>query len=240
MAAAMRADEVKPTESQLTLSARRAYWLETAVFFLVLSPWMGSAALGTPPEDLSFAPVAGAIILHDVALTALALYLVWRNGEGMAAIGWVRRGAGREIAVGVALFVPLFVGLAVLETLLRAAGLADPLAPPAYLQPQSAIDYLFALLLLLAVSVSEETVFRGYLLRRLTQVTGRAWLAVLLSSVVFALGHGYQGSLGVIAVGVIGVVFAVVYLKRGSLIAPMVMHFIQNFIGLIVAPQLMG
>ena len=62
---------------------------------------------------------------------------------------------------------------------------------------------------------------------------------MVLTSLIFALGHGYQGPLGVIAVGAIGAAFAAVYLWRGSLVAPVVMHFIQNFLGLIVAPSVL-
>lgn len=237
MAAAMRAEDAKPTENQLTLGTRRAYLLETTVFLLILVPWMGLASVASRPEELSFPLVAGAIVFHDIALTALALYLVWRNGEGLAAVGWSRRGWGREMLVGAALFVPLLLGIAALDALLRAAGLAEPVRPPDYLLPRSGSDYALAVVLLVTVAVAEETVFRGYLLRRFSQATGSTTLAVVLSSVLFALGHGYQGSLGIIAVGAIGVVFAVVYLKRGSLVAPMVMHFIQNFLGLIVTPQ---
>jgi len=218
---------------------RRAYLLETAVYFLVLVPWMGFATLGRQPDDLGFPLVAAVIVLHDVALTALALYLVWRNGEGAAAVGWVRHGWGREAVLGAALFVPLFLGVALLETLLRAAGFAEPVKPPAYLLPQAGVDYAFALVLLVVVAVAEETVFRGYLLRRFMQLTGSAGAAVIVTSLVFALGHGYQGPLGVIAVGAIGATFAVVYLWRGSLVAPVVMHFIQNFLGLIVAPNVL-
>ncbi|HEX7043886.1 MAG TPA: CPBP family intramembrane glutamic endopeptidase [Burkholderiales bacterium] len=218
---------------------RRAYLLETAVYFLVLVPWMGFATLGRRPDDLGFPLVATVIVLHDVALTALALYLVWRNGEGAAAVGWVRRGWGREALLGVALFVPLFLGVAILETLLRAAGFAEPVKPPTYLLPQVGTDYVFALVLLVVVAVAEETVFRGYLLRRFVQLTGSARAAVVLTSLIFALGHGYQGPLGVIAVGAIGAAFAAVYLWRGSLVAPVVMHFIQNFLGLIVAPSVL-
>jgi membrane protease YdiL (CAAX protease family) len=31
-----------------------------------------------------------------------------------------------------------------------------------------------------------------------------------------------------------------VYLKRGSLVAPITMHFIQDFIGLIIVPRFFG
>jgi membrane protease YdiL (CAAX protease family) len=41
-------------------------------------------------------------------------------------------------------------------------------------------------------------------------------------------------------VGVMGVVFAVVYLWRGSLVAPMVMHFLQDFLAIVVLPLLVA
>jgi CAAX protease family protein len=219
---------------------RRYRLIETGVFLLVLLTWMGFAAIGTPPQDLHFSVVATAIVFRNLALTALALYLVWRNGEGMGAIGWIRRSAGREALIGVVLFVPMTIGVALVTALLHAWGLAEPLAPPSYLFPRSGADYALALVLLAVVAISEETVFRGYLLRRFAQVTGRRSLAVVLTSTLFALGHAYEGALGAIATGVIGVVLALVYLRRGSLVAPMTMHFVQDFIGLIIVPRFFG
>jgi membrane protease YdiL (CAAX protease family) len=49
------------------------------------------------------------------------------------------------------------------------------------------------------VAVAEETIFRGYLILRFRAVTGRTSAAVLLSSIVFSLGHGYEGMAGVIS-----------------------------------------
>lgn len=216
---------------------RRVYVIESIIFLLVLVPSMGFVTLGGRIDRLGFPVVAIAIVLHDLTLTALALYLVWRNGDGLAAVGWQRRGIAREVFVGAALFIPLFFAVAMIESLLHVAGLPEPPSPPPFLLPHSGADYAVAVALLVVVAVSEETVFRGYLLLRLSQATGSRVAAIAASSVLFALGHAYQGSLGVVAVGVIGLAFALVYLWRGSLVAPMVMHFIQNCIGLLIAPK---
>lgn len=44
----------------------------------------------------------------------------------------------------------------------------------------------------------------------------------------FCIGHGYQQIGGVIATFLLGVIFGAVYLWRGSLVAPIVIHFMQN------------
>lgn len=69
---------------------------------------------------------------------------------------------------------------------------------------------------------------------RFASITGSPLTAVLISTVFFALGHGYEGTAGVATVGVMGLIFAFIYLWRGSLVAPMVMHFCQDFLGIVV------
>lgn len=217
-------------------SARRVQSIELVVFLLILLPLMALSALADRPDGLDFTTVAVAVIVHDLALLALVLFFVWRNGEGFAAIGWSRRHVAREIGIGLALFAPVFFAIAGLERLLRYAGLTAPETLPGYLMPAPGVEYLLALVFLIVVAVAEETIFRGYLLRRFHTLTGSRAAALALSVSVFALGHGYQGSVGVVAVGALGLLYALIYLWRGSLVAPTVMHFVQNAIGLYLAP----
>jgi membrane protease YdiL (CAAX protease family) len=68
--------------------------------------------------------------------------------------------------------------------------------------------------------------FRGFLLRYLhafpwgIDVTQ----ALLLSSIIFALQHLYQGWGGVLGSTVIGFVFGLLYLLSGSLLLPIIIH----------------
>jgi membrane protease YdiL (CAAX protease family) len=77
------------------------------------------------------------------------------------------------------------------------------------------------------------------LILRFKAVTDRGVAAALLSSIVFSLGHGYEGMAGVISVFSIGVVLALVYLWRKSLVAPIVIHFLTDF-ATIILPTLLG
>ena len=62
-------------------------------------------------------------------------------------------------------------------------------------------EFLLATVLVIVVALAEETVFRGYLILRFKNVAANTSAAVLLSAVIFSLGHGYEGSAGVITVG---------------------------------------
>jgi membrane protease YdiL (CAAX protease family) len=79
----------------------------------------------------------------------------------------------------------------------------------------------------------------GYLILRLTAVTGGVGTAAILSAIIFSIGHGYEGTAGVATVGVMGLGLAAVYLWRRSLIAPVVMHFLQDCLAIVVLPLLL-
>jgi len=65
----------------------------------------------------------------------------------------------------------------------------------------------------------EEFVYRGYLLTRIARALGdapRAWLgALVVTSILFGVGHGYQGASGMITAGLGGFAFGLLYLATG-------------------------
>jgi membrane protease YdiL (CAAX protease family) len=69
----------------------------------------------------------------------------------------------------------------------------------------------------LPAAFAEEAMFRGYLILRLRATTRNLLTAIILSTAIFSFGHGYEGSAGVVAVGFVGLVFALVYVWRKSL-----------------------
>jgi len=214
---------------------------ELGAFLLLLVPSLLLSQLTSPARQPSFAFFALATILTNTALVALVLYFVWRNSEPYGRIGWRRRDLPSEVAIGFALVVPFVLFQGMLAVILRAFGLLDggPRTAP-FALPAGGPELAFGVILVAIVAVAEETVFRGYLLLRLRSLTGGTVAAVVISSVIFALGHGYQGAAGAIAVGIIGALLAVIYLWRGSIVAPVVLHFVQNFTGIVLAPLLGG
>lgn len=220
---------------------RRVQAVEIAVFLFLILPSLAFSFFAVRQGRVGFVLTAAATIFRDAALVGLIGYFLWRNRETIASLGWRARSASLEFGLGAALFVPVFYVISGLDALLKSIGLATPPAPrPAELAVHGPGETLLALLLVAVVAVAEETVFRGYLLLRFEGAGLRPAASVILSAVVFSLGHGYEGSAAVVSIGVLGVIFSVVYLWRRSLIAPMTMHFLQDFLAIIVVPLLGG
>jgi membrane protease YdiL (CAAX protease family) len=213
--------------------------IEVLVFLFLILPSMALSFLVVKQGNMSFILTAVSTILRDLSLVCLILYFIRCNGEKLSEIGWRLSAAPREMLIGAAVFVPVFFLTALLERILQQIGFGAPATPlPSMLSASGPGEFILAGALVAVVAVSEETIFRGYLIHRLQRVTNQWLAAALLSSVIFSLGHGYEGAAGVVTVGVLGLSFAVVYKWRGSLIAPMTMHFLQDFLGIVLLPLL--
>lgn len=220
-------------------SVRRESWpaIEVGVLLLLLMPSF-NISTGIEPH-VGFVNVAVNAILRDLGLLALVLYWVWRNQEPFRTIGLAAQHPSREMLVGVVLYVPFLLLVGAIRIVLEALGLPVAEAVPEFLIPHGSGQIALALLFLGVVAIAEEILFRGYLIHRLKQITGNLTAAVLISSLLFGLGHGYQGAAGLVTAGLLGGILAGIYLWRGSLVAPMVVHFLQNATGILLAPLLL-
>lgn len=79
--------------------------------------------------------------------------------------------------------------------------------------------------------ICEETMFRGYLMTRL-RLLGKFsnWtIPIVISAVAFGACHAYQGIPGFIVITVYGVLFALLYIRTGSIWPGILAHFLQDF-----------
>jgi len=231
-------EAVRVGSLNVQLPDRKEKLLEISAFLFLIVPSMALSFFASEQDRLNFSLSAIASIMRDVSLVSLISFFLWRNRESVCSIGWNFANFWREFVLGVILFFPLFYTSEYLENALHAAGLSTPSRPPAFLSPRGAAEILLAILLVLVVAIAEETIFRGYLILRFREMMNNL-ATVLLSVAVFSLGHGYEGSAGLVTVAVMGLIFALVYQWRRSLVAPMVMHFLQDFT-VIVLPALLA
>jgi membrane protease YdiL (CAAX protease family) len=88
----------------------------------------------------------------------------------------------------------------------------------------------------LTAGVTEEFIFRGYLLTRLSQLLKNNTLAIVVSSLLFSALHYKYGSLReLIFAFLIGVIFSVYYIKYRDIKAIMLTHFLIDLISMNLA-----
>ena len=188
------------------------------------------AVLGYRPLDLngelSVGFVAVFSLLDTALLIALMLFFLRAHGERPADVFLGRQPVLPEASVGVPLiFVALGLGVALLLTLRWLAPSLhtvehNPLEDLIH-RPRDA--WLFALVVVVAGGVREE-LQRAFLLRRFEQWLGGARVGVVVASLAFGAGYLLQGADAAVATGVLGAFWGVVYLRRRSVVAPMISH----------------
>jgi len=90
----------------------------------------------------------------------------------------------------------------------------------------------------LFVAVVEEIIFRGFLMTEISKIIGFGLVAtifnVVFTSVVFGLCHAYQNKCGTITTGLIGSLFAIVFLISGrNLWVAILTHGFLDTIGIL-------
>ncbi len=87
----------------------------------------------------------------------------------------------------------------------------------------------------------EELAYRAYAIPALIVAGGSASAAVALTSVAFAVLHSYQGVLGVVRTGVMGVIMGMVFLHTGSVWPAIVAHVLIDLaVGFVLADRLLA
>ncbi len=87
----------------------------------------------------------------------------------------------------------------------------------------------------------EELAYRAYAIPAVIMAGGSAGLALGLTSAAFAFLHSYQGVLGIVRTGAIGVIMGAVFLHTGSVWPPIVAHtLIDLAVGFVLADRLLA
>ncbi len=109
--------------------------------------------------------------------------------------------------------------------------------------PQTSTETLAFVALALTAGLSEEFIYRGFIVALLIRVLGSSLPAILLviiaSSGFFATAHLYQGRRGIITTFVVGMVFATLRLWTGNLVSPAAGHFGVDLVAGLCAPRIL-
>jgi len=172
-----------------------------------------------------------AAMISQWVLSATTLGLWWARGRSWRDLGLVPRATPGLLGIAVGLAV-----VAWFEVRQRRQMLVDPealaevrrrLGRLELMLPHTPSELSAFFRLSVTAGLCEELLYRGYLIWYLTHWLG-LFQAAGVASVVFGLGHAYQGWKGMLLTGVVGAFLAVLYLVSGSLIAPMILHALMD------------
>lgn len=213
----------------------RIGWLSKLMLIVLLILWPLGSALMMPnssevlAEDLTNPIVQ--IYLPTMVLQLIMLGLI---------VATVRHDGGDLLSIGLGKFTldKLFIGLAffvfsglILSLTAMVVEYFDlgNFRDPTALLPTTTAGRIVWGVLTVIVAFTEEMTFRGFALTRLERVFRNRVLTVLVVSIAFSAGHLYQGLGGVIVIFVYGLMFAVLFIKTGSIWPGIIAHFLQDF-----------
>ncbi len=239
-------------------------WLETACLFMVsfLLFSVGSSLLLSGPRRMWVAlglQTCSALIIGWPMLRGYS-FARWRREIGLAAPPSARRPGERgsvfkEIGMGLIFYyagVPVLVFVAllaivvmvlkdlVMESIFGVKPSPLPTNEVGEILAHGSVGLVVAIFLLAVVwaPIVEESIFRGALFRHLRSRRWGAVASVLLTACAFSLMHGYP-LVGLIVVGFLGALFAVMREFRNSIIPSMTAHLLHNFTALVMILMLL-
>lgn len=93
----------------------------------------------------------------------------------------------------------------------------------------------------LCAGLGEELAYRAYAIPALMVAGGSASVALAVTSTAFAVLHSYQGMLGVVRTGVVGMIMGAVFLQTGSVWPPVAAHILIDVaVGFVLADRLLS
>lgn len=160
----------------------------------------------------------------EYVVFGVVLLFLRRRRVSLADLGVNGERWGREVLVGIAAGVSLFIFSGVLMVLL------EPILPSTLsreARPTWAA-WVYAVALVTAFAPIEEIVWRGYAIRCLGEYM-RRWQAALVASLAFGLMHWWGGPAHVVTSAIVGMAFSVLYLRRRTLVANITAHVVLDF-----------
>lgn len=200
---------------------------------------LGDRAVGAPETAATRegrGPSAAATLFLNVVLlqglfASLLVIGAWYADVPAATLGLTGDAfAATSLAAGAALGLALHAANAAGSRLSDRLGLGDSAALRRAMTPESTTGWAVLLLVVLPlVAGFEELLFRGILIGAFSAgFDVSPWLLAAGSSVLFALGHGAQGRVGVVVTGAFGFVLGAAFVLTGSLAAVVLAHYLVN------------
>ncbi len=222
--------EPKQETAPQTVRGLVAPWWHCCLLTLLIVATSALGSLHSAKNSMAAHHLAnyGLTLAWEWALAGFAYWGIRLRRTPLSDLLGVRRRGVKEffIDVGVAAVFWIFslIVLAALAIILRLFHLEGAQKQISQLAPASLAEAALWITLSVSAGICEEFVFRGYLQQQFARASGRLWVGVLVSAVLFGAAHGYEGLAGMLMITVYGALFGLLAIRRESLRAGMIAH----------------
>lgn len=219
-------DQMNADRARSRRTTSRA-WLSVALMCLLQLPLTGWIF----PGQSFAAQVKQEAAYWGMAAVVLA-YIVLVERRPLSSVN-LRVPTWKNVGIGVAAGLIMLAGIALLYIeVLPALG---PTTSANQLKTVLTLPLWFRIAIVIRAAFFEEIFYRGFVIERLSELTGRRWMAAGISLVAFTYAHvGYWGWAHVLIAGFGGCILTGVYMWRRDLGCNMTAHLVTDAVGLLV------
>lgn len=132
----------------------------------------------------------------------------------------------REMFMG--LIVGVIVGIVIVPFFMKSKNMDASFEKIDFMLPKTLKQRITFFFIAVTAGVCEEIIFRGavtYFFMNLP-FDLPLWVIGVAGAIIFGIAHWYQGISGILSTGFLGFVLFIVFIQTGSLLVPMILHFI--------------
>ncbi|MCL4835130.1 MAG: CPBP family intramembrane metalloprotease [Caldilineaceae bacterium] len=173
-----------------------------------------------------------------VLLVFVCLGLGWLSGVDATALGWQWANWQADARLGLGVGLLLAAGFYTATRLLLGWGGGRFYSPSVLeiLLPKDQREFWLVLLAFVPAVAVEELLFRSLLIGGLSPLLSPLVLLFVMG-VAFGLLHSPQGVWGMGGAALAGVIFGLLFVETGSLVAPLLAHYVANSVQIGLAMQ---
>jgi len=218
-------------------SEKKYLWLSLAV---ILVMWVWKIVSNVFIYDaqyfqsLHFHTVVSRALLIATITILIVWGLTYLSKENFQNLGFVKKNLLKQVLIGMLFGFVIFMTVKLIIDPLVNLLVSDKVGQESDLKFLFSNIYNLPVLMILAIykgGFSEE-LWRIFIIAKFEKAFGRKGLiiALIVGSIIFGVGHLYQGLSGFISISIMGLLYALVFLRRRSAIEAITAHATYDLI----------
>jgi len=209
------------------------------LLFGIALPWFSGVRGKQQLQTIAFTPavrkqfyLSNSVVMSFLAVFTMGIWMIQHRHLSDLGFRTMQKGIFHWIAA--ILLVILFIIESIFSKFTAAKSRNKPDGDAAVpFLPKSYAELPAYTIMCISAGLGEEILYRGFMVTYFIEpyTVAFPWLALFLPAMLFSLAHYYQGYIAVLKIFALSILFALIFIWSGSLILPIIIHFLIDFIG---------